>query len=453
MADSLVERQVARLDAAFLREQRRGVRLLAIARLITMVVILGWVLSIDVAMENLRPYVIVGLLSGLSLVSVWLTRTDWYRPWMLYPLVALDNLLIGYGLLGMATIGGEVLPPPVMLRSVWFSLFFLFIAGTALAQSPGLVVWAGLSAALVWTVGALWVMAQPGSYHSDLAYGGANTVGDFLAVYLDPMFVDVVNWGSQVLLLLLVAFVLAVVVGRSRRLVADTVAVERERANLARYFSPDMVDRLAAKDSPFAQPQTRPVAVLFADLMGFTRICETTPPPEVIELLRGFRQRMERCVFAHGGTIDKYVGDCVMATFGTVAATDADPAEALACARAMTEALRDWNRERRQRGEPALRLCIGLHYGPVILGDIGGDRQVEFTVIGDTVNVASRLEKITRDLDADIVASDDLVQAAVAVRGPQALDGFSSAESVSLRGRRETLGVWYHRRAEALAAE
>ena len=120
---------------------------------------------------------------------------------------------------------------------------------------------------------------------------------------------------------------------------------------------------------------------------------------------------MEREVFRHGGTLDKYLGDGLMATFGTPSASDSDAGNALRCAQAMIASIGEFNRERKNRGEPPIRVSVGLHYGEVVLGDIGLNR-LEFAVIGTAVNAASRLESLTRELGCAMVASDDLVRQA-----------------------------------------
>ena len=132
---------------------------------------------------------------------------------------------------------------------------------------------------------------------------------------------------------------------------------------------------------------------------------------EVIGTLRQFHERMEREVFRHGGTLDKYLGDGLMATFGTPFAGDADALNALRCAQGMIGSIGEFNRERKNRGEPPIRVSVGLHYGQVVLGDIGLNR-LEFAVIGTTVNAASRLEALTREFGCAIVVSDDLVRQA-----------------------------------------
>lgn len=200
------------------------------------------------------------------------------------------------------------------------------------------------------------------------------------------------------------------------------VRVEGERAQLARHFSPNMVEELADTGRPLGTVRTETVAILFADIVGFTGLSETRSPEEVIALLREFHARMQAIVFAHHGTLDKYLGDGLMATFGTPRRGPRDAANALAAALDMTEAVRAWNVARVENNDVPIRIGIGLHWGPVVLGDIGDESRLEFATIGDTVNVASRLEHMTRELEAEIVASATLVEAVKAAAPPDAAE-------------------------------
>ena len=263
-----------------------------------------------------------------------------------------------------------------------------------------------------------------------------------LARYLDPHFVDTAAWACSVFTACLIAGILAVVVGRMRRLVYAQARVERARANLARHVSANLVEDLAAVDEPFGPVRTQEVAVLFVDIVGFTGLCESMAPEAVVAMLRGFHGRMADCVFAHGGTLDKFIGDSVMATFGTPRPGPHDAANALACARAMLAALDEWNGERAARGEPPLHVGIGLHFGPVVLGDIGDERRVEFAVLGDTVNTASRLEALTRELGTSLAASQALVDRVLAQAGERAIGGMRRHAPVAVRGRVEAVDLW-----------
>ena len=115
----------------------------------------------------------------------------------------------------------------------------------------------------------------------------------------------------------------------------ERMAAERARGNLARYFPPKIVDTLAARDEPFGPPRQQDVAVLFSDIRGFTAMSETMSPAEVMELLRDFHGRMEAVVFEHNGTLDKFIGDALLATFGTPDTGERDATDALTCAREM----------------------------------------------------------------------------------------------------------------------
>jgi len=246
---------------------------------------------------------------------------------------------------------------------------------------------------------------------------------------------------QEVVVFLIVAVTLGVTVRRFNRLLTTNAGLERERANLSRYFSPNVVDALSQNDEPLKQVRQEDIAVLFIDIIGFTRFAAGRDPYEVIEVLRGFHARMEGEVFRHHGTLDKYLGDGLMATFGTPVAGQSDGSNALACARAMAKTIGDWNRERRRAGEPEIRAGIGVHYGPAVLGDIGANR-LEFAVIGNTVNVAAKLETQTRVYDASIVISDDLRRKVLAEGGAILTDGFDERRDEAIPGMAAPMTVW-----------
>jgi PAS domain S-box-containing protein len=217
-------------------------------------------------------------------------------------------------------------------------------------------------------------------------------------------------------------------------------ATERARANLARYVSPTLVDLLAEADEPFGPARSQDIGVLFADMVGFTQFAAEASPDLVFALLRDFQRRLARIVFAWGGTLDKFTGDGIMATFGTPAPTGRDAANALQCARAIAIETATLDRERRARGEPSLRASVGVHWGPALMGNIGDEKRLEFAVVGDTVNVASRLESLTRSLAADVIASEAVILRAAAEG--TALADFAARGAQMLRGRETPVGVW-----------
>lgn len=217
------------------------------------------------------------------------------------------------------------------------------------------------------------------------------------------------------------------------------------RANLSRYFSPRLVEELANKEQPLGPVRRQNVAVLFADIIGFTRISEIQPPEMVMALLRDFHGRMEAEVFSHNGVLEKFIGDAMLATFGVPNPTNRDAIDALDCARAMLDSLARWNAERGEVGQEPVHIGIGLNFGPAVLGDIGSERSMAFAVIGDTTNTASRLESLTRDLGCDIVASEAFMDAArrqASGDDARLLAGFEAGEEHKLKGREKKVRVW-----------
>jgi adenylate cyclase len=222
-------------------------------------------------------------------------------------------------------------------------------------------------------------------------------------------------------------------------------AAERARNNLARYFSPNLVELLAAQDEPLGAVRRETVAVLFADIVGFTQMAETMSPEAVMAMLREFHARMTAQIFACGGTVDKYIGDAIVAVFGVPRASSKDAANALICAGKMLDALESWNRDRERGAEGRLAMGIGVNYGPAVVGDVGSEHSMSFTVIGDTVNTAERLQSLTRTLGTPLVVGDALV---TAVKGsspdlaPEVMEQLEDQGEQSLRGRAGPVRIW-----------
>jgi len=219
---------------------------------------------------------------------------------------------------------------------------------------------------------------------------------------------------------------------------------ENARSNLARYVSPQLVDMLAAKDEPFGPPREQSVGILFADIRGFTTFSEKMKPPQVMELLRTFHSRMDAVVFEHAGTLDDHIGDAIFATFGVPDTGPKDASNTLACARGMLKEIDKWNKERASAKQDPISLGIGIHYGAAVLGDIGSERSMDFTVIGDSVNIAARLERLTRELDTDLIVGKALVEQVrqeADGEGESLLDGLKESGEHKVRGRKGKVPV------------
>ncbi|MCX7355304.1 MAG: PAS domain-containing protein [Alphaproteobacteria bacterium] len=219
---------------------------------------------------------------------------------------------------------------------------------------------------------------------------------------------------------------------------------ERARAALSRHFSPNMVEELVSMDEGFGPVRALDVAVLFADMVGFTELCAELPAQEAFDLLRDYDALMTPIILGYDGTLDKYLGDGIMATFGTPQPGPRDATNALRCAREMLRAIDAWNAARAARGQFKVEAGIGLHYGSVLLGNVGDARRMELAVVGDTINVASRLEDLTRSLGTPMVASAELIAAVTreSVASEAELARLVRGGSQTLRGRKKAVSIW-----------
>lgn len=427
------------IDRALRARALDNLRLVTVARTLVLAAIALWLLarySVEVMWENL---VVLLVLAGLGIAQLWVRRR---RPDALWPpllFVTLDVLVFVTALLYPGNTYPEGWPWPMVLRQPSFLYLLLVVALATLSLQPLVTLWAGVMVALAWSAGMLLVLADPLTTTTLVPAGVTPSDQAWLDGYLAPTYVHVDDWAVRVFVTLVITAILTLAALRSRRLLEEQVDSARQRANLARYLDPAVVDQLAGRDQPLGQVRTQRLVVLFADMQGFTRVAETLSPQQVIELLRGFHRRLAEAVFAHGGSIDKFIGDAQMAVFGLPEAGPDDAARALACAEAIVDGIEGWSAERAARGEPTVAVGIGLHLGEAVLGDIGGGERFEFAVIGDAVNVAARLERLTRELDTPVVLSGEL---AAAIPDPTLLAHYRRLPAQALRGRDGAVDVW-----------
>lgn len=429
-------------EAALERHKRQGLELAIKARWVAMGLIAVFLLFLTPWPEVLFYHSILLLLC----VNGWFIRrvgkVGQSRVELF--LIFADLFIMTVGMVMPNPLAEEPMPLAMQYRFDNFQYFFVILAAGTLAYSWRTVITIGTWTAAMWLAAlgiAMWVSTP----FAGLSEATAAALADYprVAALMDPNSFNVHLRVQEVVVFVIVAVTLGFSARRFNTLLMNNAGLARERANLSRYFSPNVVEELSQKDEPLKEIRSHDIAVLFIDIVEFTRFAADRDPREVIEVLRGFHARMEAEVFRHGGTLDKYLGDGLMATFGTPEAGERDASLALDCARAMIAALDDWNRAREARGEPVIRAGIGIHYGPAVLGDIGAAR-LEFAVVGNTVNLASRLEALTRDLDTRLVVSDALRERVIAESGPDtpALTGLTRRDGQCLRGSAEPLTVW-----------
>jgi len=435
-------------QAALAAAKQEGLQLAVRARYVALAVIACLLPIMNPAWEQLYYVALLGLFALIGWAQARVGRVGVSRPEL--ALLFCDLALLTFVIVGPNPFGSGHWPAAMQLHLGNFIYFFVLLSGATLAYSWRTVIAVGTWTSALWIIGIAWVWWQPDRDPALTARIAAATGSDHrLFQLISPNSIVFGERIQEIVVFMIVAVTLAVAVRRSNDLLIRHAAVERERGNLARYFSPNVVEELSGHDEPLRQVRTQNVAVLFVDIVGFTAFADARTPDEVVRTLREFHALMEQEVFRHSGTLDKYLGDGLMATFGTPFVGKADAINALRCAQAMMAAADRWNNQRKTAGETPIRVSFGMHYGPVVLGDIGLTC-LEFAVIGSTVNAASRLEALTRALDCALVASDDLVR--------QARAEFDGAEAVfrplmtqapqTIRGFERPIAVWTQARAE-----
>jgi adenylate cyclase len=429
-------------EAAIADSKRQGLLLAVRARWVALAVIAVTLPIINPNWDVIFYIVMLGLFAVIGWAQLKVGKVGRSQPELF--LIFCDLALITFLTVVPNPLSAENWPLGMQFRFETFIYFFVFLATATLAYSWRTVVAMGFWTSAVWAIGVGWVYFQPET-HAELAERVRAALGSDVRMFhiINPTAIGIPTRFQEITVFLIVAMTLAMAVRRSNALLISHAGIERERANLARYFSPNVVNQLSVNDEPLTRVHTQDVAVLFADIVGFTTYADGRDPRDVIGTLRQFHERMEREVFRHGGTLDKYLGDGLMATFGTPFAGDSDALNALRCARGMIASIAELNRERKDRNEPPIQVSVGLHYGQVVLGDIGLNR-LEFAVIGTTVNAASRLEALTREFGCAIVVSDALVQQARTESSHSSADFESLVEqpAQTIRGLEQPVGIW-----------
>jgi len=211
-----------------------------------------------------------------------------------------------------------------------------------------------------------------------------------------------------------------------------------ERDSLTRFLPAPLVESVSRDPAAVnLEGEAQEITALFADIRGFTTLAERLAPQAVVQMLNEFFSEMAAEIAAHGGIVVQYVGDNVYAVFPEKGGAD-HARRALSCALGMLRRLAALNARRGARREPALAIGIGVHSGPVIVGSIGSPELLQYSYVGDTVNTASRIERLTRDLGRDLLVSESAFTRA---GGETTFRGEAMA-AVALRGKREELPLW-----------
>lgn len=194
------------------------------------------------------------------------------------------------------------------------------------------------------------------------------------------------------------------------RLETASMELQRLQMSFGRFAPEQVVERIAARGVP-TSPENKEVTILFADLVGFTRMSGQLAPDVLVRILNGYFERMSQVITEHRGHVSKFIGDGILALFGALEGNPWQANDAVQAALAMRAALQHYNGELEAGGLPRLGFGVGLHRGIAVAGIVGSHELMEFTVIGNTVNVAARVERLTRVHHVDILVTQAVRQA------------------------------------------
>ena len=318
-------------------------------------------------------------------------------------------------------------PPPFYLKSPTLLYVFIFIALRALRFEARYVIAAGVIAAVGWAAIALYA-AQ--------ASGEINVITRDYVTYLKSNVVLIGAEFEKITIILTVTVIIAAAITRARSLLIKSVAEGAAAHDLSRFFSPEIARQIitAEQEVTAGTGKARDAAILMVDIRGFTHLATTVKPDDLVCLLAEYQSRIVPIIQRHGGTIDKFMGDGIMATFGATVTSPTYAADALKAADDIMLAAAAWGAELRREGKPLLKMGAAIATGRIIFGAVGDESRMEYTVIGDAVNLSAKLEKHTKFEGVRALCTASAFD--VAVR-----QGYQPAPTIDQRKSRNIEGV------------
>lgn len=348
------------------------------------------------------PYVLGGYFVATLIGLVWALRAR-LPDWAVYLSIVLDMVLLMSMILSFHIQYQQ--PASFVLKAPALLYVFIFIALRALRFEPRFVIVAGVTAALGWAAMIWYVL----NINPDDAM--------ITRSYVEYLTGNVILLGAEfdkIISILTVTAILALALGRGRQLVVDAVREAKAARDLSRFFDKNVASQIRGQTRRIRAGEgvKRMAAVLNADIRGFTPLATSMEPGDVMKLLADYHARIVPIVQRNNGTIDKFLGDGIMATFGAVSESESFARDALIAADEIIAAADAWTRERIDSGLPPIAINVSVASGPLAFGAVGGEDRLEYTVIGAAVNLSAKLEKHNKALNARAVASGECLELA-----------------------------------------
>ena len=296
-------------------------------------------------------------------------------------------------------------PPSFYLKAPTLLYVFIFIALRALRFETRFVIAAGIAAMLGW----LALVAYAVVVGADHMMVTRNYV-----TYLTTNSILIGAELDKIITIFSVTLILALAVRRGRGLLIEAVREQMAARELSRFFDPGVAGRIRGAESEIRAGEgvTRDAAILNVDIRGFTTLAAKMEPADVVAILSAYQDRLVPVIQKHGGTIDKFMGDGIMASFGASAPTDTCAADALRAVDGLIAELDAWPEDDTPAGFDPSKVNMALASGQVVFGAVGSDERLEFTVIGQAVNFSAKLEKFNKELGSRALVTADVLKTA-----------------------------------------
>ncbi|MGF1608649.1 MAG: adenylate/guanylate cyclase domain-containing protein [Kiloniellales bacterium] len=338
-------------------------------------------------MFDLVPWAL-GIYFLLTVIRLVWSRLARLPSWALALSVVLDMTLL------MALIWSFHLkyeqPASFYLKAPTMLYVFIFIALRALRFEARYVLLAGLAAAVGW--GGLMAYVLLADPHDAMITRDFVTYMTSNSILLGAEF-------DKIISIMMVTLIIAVALVRAKGLLVRAVAEQSAARDLSRFFDPQIAQRITGAEQQIlaGSGELRDAAIVNLDMRGFTRLAERHPPDQVIGLLAEYQSIMVPIIQSHGGSIDKFMGDGILTTFGASAPSETYAADALRAIDAVIQAAAAWQEGRSAAGDPAPAVNAAAATGRILFGAVGDETRLEYTVIGDAVNLSAKLEKANKD--------------------------------------------------------
>jgi adenylate cyclase len=420
----------------FLRAEQSGLKLASLGRIAALALLGVWLISTraDDPTRALGYVLVLSLFAALGLAHYALIGTRFDRPWVKYAFITLDiavvSALVATQPLYPSAAG---LPSVMTFRAPVFPFYFVILGVAAFSFSPAMVLWTGIAGAIGWLAAFSHVAGKVDGVRNWSDIPPSPTAEQIMAVVLDPKFGGLGGHIQEAVLLVVVAFLIAVVMWRARTTLRRQLEAERDHNTMSsifgRFVPQTIVDAMVAGRGALT-PVERQATVLFADIAGFTSMTQRAGAARTVEILNAYFDEVTRIIGAHNGIVTQFQGDAVLATFNVPVEDPGHAANAFEAARSILAAVA----EREFAGE-RIRVRIGINTGSLVAGNVGGGGRQSYTVHGDAVNLAARLEALCKEHGTSL-----LLSAATAKALPGA--NLVAVGTIAVRGLSEPVAVY-----------